>query len=73
MAAAHVEAPDAALQDAAVLVVDDNAAKRLAVRAMLAPLGHAGSSAFRQAESAASATSSWAAEGSAVETRVCKM
>ena len=25
----------------AVLVVDDNAAKRLAVRAMLAPLGHA--------------------------------
>jgi CheY-like chemotaxis protein len=25
----------------AILVVDDNAAKRLAVRAMLAPLGHA--------------------------------
>jgi diguanylate cyclase (GGDEF)-like protein/PAS domain S-box-containing protein len=41
MAAGHVEAPDVALQDAAVLVVDDNAAKRLAVRAMLAPLGHA--------------------------------
>jgi diguanylate cyclase (GGDEF)-like protein/PAS domain S-box-containing protein len=35
------EAQDAALQSAAVLVVDDNAAKRLAVRAMLAPLGHA--------------------------------
>jgi diguanylate cyclase (GGDEF)-like protein/PAS domain S-box-containing protein len=41
MAAGHVESPDVALQDAAVLVVDDNAAKRLAVRAMLAPLGHA--------------------------------
>jgi diguanylate cyclase (GGDEF)-like protein/PAS domain S-box-containing protein len=41
MAAGDVEAPDVAWQDAAVLVVDDNAAKRLAVRAMLAPLGHA--------------------------------
>jgi CheY-like chemotaxis protein len=30
-----------ALPPAAVLVVDDNAGKRLAVRAMLAPLGHA--------------------------------
>jgi diguanylate cyclase (GGDEF)-like protein/PAS domain S-box-containing protein len=41
MAAGAVEVPDAALQAAAILVVDDNAAKRLAVRAMLAPLGHA--------------------------------
>jgi diguanylate cyclase (GGDEF)-like protein/PAS domain S-box-containing protein len=41
MAADPVETPDAAFPGAAVLVVDDNAAKRLAVRAMLAPLGHA--------------------------------
>jgi len=41
MAFGPVEAPDAPWQGAAVLVVDDNAAKRLAVRAMLAPLGHA--------------------------------
>ena len=34
---------------------------------------HAGSSASRQAVSAASATSSWAADGSAVEMRVCRM
>jgi diguanylate cyclase (GGDEF)-like protein/PAS domain S-box-containing protein len=40
MAAGTLEAPDLALLDAAVLVVDDNAAKRLAVRAMLAPLGY---------------------------------
>lgn len=32
---------DAARRRAEVLVVDDNAAKRLAIRAMLAPLGHA--------------------------------
>ena len=36
-----VEAPGAVRPPAAVLVVDDNAAKRLAIRAMLAPLGHA--------------------------------
>jgi diguanylate cyclase (GGDEF)-like protein/PAS domain S-box-containing protein len=41
MTTGPVEAQDAAWQSAAVLVVDDNAAKRLAVRAMLAPLGHA--------------------------------
>jgi diguanylate cyclase (GGDEF)-like protein/PAS domain S-box-containing protein len=41
MTMGSVEAQDTALQSAAVLVVDDNAAKRLAVRAMLAPLGHA--------------------------------
>jgi diguanylate cyclase (GGDEF)-like protein/PAS domain S-box-containing protein len=35
----HVEAPTAARPAAAVLVVDDNAAKRLGVQAMLAPLG----------------------------------
>ena len=33
--------PIDAMPPAAVLVVDDNAGKRLAVRAMLAPLGHA--------------------------------
>jgi putative two-component system response regulator len=38
-----IDAPPAALltPPASVLVVDDNAGKRLAVRAMLAPLGHA--------------------------------
>jgi diguanylate cyclase (GGDEF)-like protein/PAS domain S-box-containing protein len=41
MAQEPVEAPDTVRQDAAVLIVDDNAAKRLAFRAMLAPLGHA--------------------------------
>ena len=44
MAAVGVlEAPPATVlpAPAAVLVVDDNAGKRLAVRAMLAPLGHA--------------------------------
>jgi putative two-component system response regulator len=42
-AAGMIDAPPAAPQvaPAAVLVVDDNAGKRLAVRAMLAPLGHA--------------------------------
>ena len=38
--AASIEAASTARPAAAVLVVDDNAAKRLAVRAMLAPLGH---------------------------------
>jgi diguanylate cyclase (GGDEF)-like protein/PAS domain S-box-containing protein len=37
---ALVEAPDAGTAPA-ILIVDDNAAKRLALRAMLAPLGHA--------------------------------
>jgi diguanylate cyclase (GGDEF)-like protein/PAS domain S-box-containing protein len=41
MTAEPGEAVDAASQEASVLVVDDNAAKRLAIRAMLAPLGHA--------------------------------
>jgi diguanylate cyclase (GGDEF)-like protein/PAS domain S-box-containing protein len=36
-----VEAPSGARPAPAILVVDDNAAKRLALRAMLAPLGHA--------------------------------
>ena len=36
----HVEAPGGPRSKAAVLVVDDNPAERLAVRAMLAPLGH---------------------------------
>ena len=39
-AAALIDAPARAAPPAAVLVVDDNAGKRLAVRAMLAPLGH---------------------------------
>jgi CheY-like chemotaxis protein len=36
-----VEAPAAALPAPAILLVEDNAAKRLALRALLAPLGHA--------------------------------
>jgi diguanylate cyclase (GGDEF)-like protein/PAS domain S-box-containing protein len=40
MVMGRVEAPDAARHAAAVLIVDDDAAKRLAVKAMLAPLGH---------------------------------
>ena len=40
-AVAPIEAPAASpASPATVLVVDDNAGKRLAVRAMLAPLGH---------------------------------
>ena len=41
-AVAPIEAPRVASPGrlATVLVVDDNAGKRLAVRAMLAPLGH---------------------------------
>ncbi|MGH3993664.1 MAG: response regulator, partial [Pseudonocardiaceae bacterium] len=38
---APVEPPPAARPPATILVVDDDAAKRLAIRAMLAPLGHA--------------------------------
>ena len=38
---APIEAPVALPSPVAVLVVDDNAAKRLALRAVLAPLGYA--------------------------------